>query len=207
MKHGGNGIFDYIFTLSSEEAKKYGYTYFDTIYSKVITDCPKTIRDLFFVGSNKGRLNTLYDILNSAGNASCLFHIHGVPKEMQRPFPGIIYEPIDYLTTLHKTLENNCILEILPQAVTAQTSRYYEAVCYNKKLLTNNKNVVNLPFYNPDYIHLFENPEDIDWNWVKERVAIDYHYDGRFSPIHLIDKIIELDDKEERHSHVEEETS
>ena len=45
---------------------------------------------------------------------------------------------------------------------------------------------------------VFEKPEDIDWAWVKERIPVDYHYDGRFSPVHLIDKIIELEEEKER---------
>lgn len=97
-------------------------------------------------------------------------------------------------------VKSNCILEVLATGQSGATLRYYEAVCYNKKLLTNNKNIVNLPFYNPEWMHVFENTEDIDWGWVKERVPVDYHYDGRFSPIHLIDRIIELEEQKEAQS-------
>ena len=76
-------------------------------------------------------------------------------------------EFIKYDVVLEETMKSNCILEMQLDVQSAATQRYYEAVCYNKKLLTNNKNVVNLPFYNPDYIHVFEKPEDIDWEWVK----------------------------------------
>ena len=38
-------------------------------------------------------------------------------------------------------------------------------------------------------MHIFEKAEDIDWDWVKERIPVDYHYDGRFSPVHIIDEI------------------
>ena len=119
----------------------------------------------------------------------------------------IIYNKrIPYSEVVEKNKASNCILEIISSGQSGASLRYYEAVCYNKKLLTNNKNVVNLPFYNPDYIHVFEKPEDIDWDWVKERIQVDYHYDGRFSPTHLIDKIIELEEEKEKQQNAEKET-
>ncbi len=54
---------------------------------------------------------------------------------------------------------------------------------------------------------VFEKPEDIDWEWVKERITVDYHYDGRFSPRHLIDKIIELEEEREKKKNGEKENN
>lgn len=88
---------------------------------------------------------------------------------------------------ISEVLKCNCILDALSPGQTGVSTRYYEAVCYNKKLLTNNKDVLNFPFYNPQYMKIYQNPEDIDWNWVKERVPIDYHYDKRFSPLRLLE--------------------
>lgn len=88
-------------------------------------------------------------------------------------------------------LSSNCILEIPLSAQTGSTYRYYEAICYNKKLLTTNKYVVNMPFYNPRYIKVFEKPEDIDINWLITRENVDYGYDGRFSPERFLNGIVE----------------
>lgn len=202
--------FDYIFTFDPVDAAQFGYIYTNVPYSMLRDGAKEDVEeDVYFNGSNKGRLQTLHEIYRQieAHGLTSTFRIVSVPASEQK-YEGIVYnEYLDYSQIIQGIKRSNCIIEYLSGQQHSATLRYYEAVCYNKKLLTNNKNVVNLPFYNPDYIHLFENPEDIDWNWVKERVAIDYHYDGLFSPIHLIDKIIELDDKEERHSHVEEETS
>lgn len=93
---------------------------------------------------------------------------------------------------------SNCILEVLIEGMTGATLRYNEAVCYNKKLLTNNKNIVNLPFYDPRYMRVFDSPDDIDVEWVRKQVPIDYHYDGRFSPTHIIDEILELEEQRQR---------
>ncbi len=98
-----------------------------------------------------------------------------------------------YRNIIAEVKRSNCLLEVVREFQDDPSYRYYEAVCYNKKLLTNNKRIVNFPFYNPEYIHVFEKPEDIDWDWVKERIPIDYGYDGRFSPSHLFDEVIEIE--------------
>ena len=60
---------------------------------------------------------------------------------------------------------------------------------YNKKLLTNNKNVKKFKFYNPEYMKVFEKIEDIDWKWLHEIINVNYHYDGSFSPLRFIKEI------------------
>ena len=100
------------------------------------------------------------------------------------PYPEVVAE----------AKKSNCLLEVVREGQTGPSFRYYEAVCYNKKLLTNNKNAVNFPFYNPEYMHVFEKPEDIDWEWVKERIPVDYGYDGRFSPSRIFDEVVGMEE-------------
>ena len=196
--------FDYIFSFDPMDSKKYNFIYSDTHYSTTLINKKHSdIKyDLYLVASAKtrGRLPIFHAIYKELHehNVSTLYRVNWVPKEKQKYQEGIIYnELISYPDAVEEAINSNCILEVLAKGQAGATLRYYEAVCYNKKLLTNNKNVVNLPFYNPDYIHIFEKPEDIDCDWVKERIPVDYHYDGRFSPTHLIDRIIELEEEKE----------
>ncbi len=195
--------FDYIFSFDPNDCSKYGFEFTNCHYSKLISECPNDIAvnyDIYFAGNNKNRIDLLHEIYDKIKNNKAVgyFRISEVPKKDQK-YSEIVYNKnIRYDEVIEEIIFANCILEILQSGQSGATLRYYEAVCYNKKLLTNNKNVVNLPFYNPDYIHVFEKPEDIDWEWVKERIPVDYHYDGRFSPTHLIDKIIELEEEKER---------
>ena len=193
---------DYIFTFDPIDSKNHGFIYMDTLYSTTDDDVLCNIlSDLYYIGVNKGRIDELisiYSYLNEKG-VKMEYRITEVPLKKQVFRMSIKYNNrIPYAEVVKGIKRNNTILEVLHKQQSGATLRYYEAVCYNKKLLTNNKNVVNLPFYNPDYIHVFEKPEDIDWEWVKERIPVDYHYDGRFSPTHLIDKIIELEEEKER---------
>lgn len=191
--------FDYIFTFDPLDAEKYGFIYHSIPYSVLEDTKAKFVdNDVFYIGVAKNRLSILHDIYNylSHNELSLNYRIVGVKHKDQLNETEIVYnETVDYDKTLPEIKRSNCLLEVLSNGQSGATLRYYDAVCYNKKLLTNNKNVVNLPFYNPEYMHVFEKPEDIDCEWVKERIPIDYGYDGRFSPSHLIDKIVKLEEK------------
>lgn len=202
--------FDYIFSFDYEDIKRYNYTYFNIPYSMVVENSDEEIMyDLCFFCTNKGRLNKLLRIYSDSQNHSVnsFFVINQVPSKQQKMRDSITYNKFfTYPDVVECVKKSNCILDFPIEGQSGLGARYYESICYNKKLLTTNKNVVNLPFYNPDYIHVFEKPEDIDWDWVKERVPIDYQYDGRFSPIHLIDQIIELEEEKERQQNAKKDT-
>ena len=193
--------FDYIFTVDNGDAEKYGFLLSESHYSMLVdTQCVPLQYDLYFTGQNKGRLDFLHKIYNKLkeGNVSSLFRVARVKKNEQRCI-GIVYNKmVPYQTILEEIKKSNCILEVLSPGMTGASLRYNEAVCYNKKLLTNNKGIVDLPFYNPKYMRIFEKSEEIDCEWIKERIPVDYHYDGSFSPVKLLDRIISLEEQKGR---------
>ena len=191
--------FEHILTSQPGEEERYGYTHCYYCCSVIDDGLPHTIEnDLYLINVAKGRLKQFLDVYEYAkkNNVKSFFRIAGVKKEEQLYSDEIIYNKIiSYKETVLEIKKSNCLFEILGGAQTGASMHYFEAVLYNKKLLTDNKNIVNLPFYNPEYMHYYSDPKDINWDWVKERVPVDYHYDGRFSPTHLIDKINELEAK------------
>ena len=126
------------------------------------------------------------------------FDLVDVPKNLEKMHlknqAGLNFHDKDlpYENVVSNILSANCILEMVAKGQNVQTARYYEAVCYNKKLLTNNPNIKELSFYNPKYMQHFESVEDIDFEWVKRRELIDYHYNNEFSPNHILGKLEEL---------------
>lgn len=193
--------FDYIFSFDPKDAKKYGFIYTYVPYSIISSNEANIVEnDLYLVASviTKGGpkvFHSIYKYLKERGVSAHYRLVHVRPNEQEFKNEIIYNISIDYSEVIEGVKKSNCILEVLPLGQTGPTLRYNEAVCYNKKLLTTNKDVVNLPFYNPEYIHVFEKPEDIDCEWIKKRITIDYGYDGRFSPIRILDKIVELDEK------------
>lgn len=194
--------FDYIFTFDPDDAVKYNYIYYHCLYSMLSENvCNEVDIDIYLIAAKKDRLVKLHKLYSylMEHNAKTKFRIVNVPRKEQKYANEIIYnEGIEYPEVVEEVKKSNCILEVVSEGQSGATFRYYEAVCYNKKLLTTNKNVVNLPFYDPRYMRVFEKPEDIDVEWVKKREPIDYRYDGRFSPTHLIDKIIEFEEEKKK---------
>lgn len=184
-------------TYDPADAKKYGYYHTMSVYSSCEIISKEIVHDIYFSFTGMNRLDTVQAItdqfLKKQVNANII--IAGEPSHEQyikENTRGIQFlkSRKTYKEVLEDVSASNCLLEVLQEGHSGVTLRYYEAICYNKKLLTNNKNVVNLPFYNPDYIKIFETPDDIDCEWIKKHEPVSYGYHDEFSPVHLLDEIL-----------------
>ena len=197
MKYAKRFIFgfdwDLILSFDKADCDKYGFTYMGySYYSKIDIENTNTVSsDLYYIGANKSGDNRI-QILNNvykkciSESVKCDFTVVGqtgqeVEEGIRARNRGIPYKEI-----LNNLATTNCILELVQSGQNNQTARYMEAVCYNKKLLTNNKSVIDLPFYNPLYIKVFERADEIDSDWVKEQIDVDYGYNNEFSPLKII---------------------
>ena len=176
--------------MDDEDAKQCSLIKFNTPYSKnnALSNIDKKT-DLFYCGVGKNREKLLESIDETAKKNRVKFNanIAGYTPNIRENFKT---EFLPYSNTIIKSIEANCILEVVADYQNGLTLRPYEAVCYNRKLLTNNKAIFDFDYYNPKYIHFFERVEDIDWNWVKNKEFIDYEYKENFSPLYLIEDII-----------------
>lgn len=195
-----NFSWDVIFSYDKYDCKEYGFQHLDgSIYSRLDNIEPVAeSSDLYFIGANKAGCNRIIEQIHKrCMEASVVtdFHCIDHPSAQRKPYmrnpPGLYYRKrgIPYEDVVSHVLSTNCILEVVGRGQKVQTARYYEAVCYNKKLLTNNPSVKELSFYDPRYMQYFESVEDIDFSWVKEKADIDYHYAGEFSPLHILDEL------------------
>lgn len=177
-----------IYTFDRLDAVKYGFEYTNSMYSMlrdIKKNRPKS--DLYFIGRDKGRkklIEDIFDILTSHG-CNCDFTINGVTKD-NLLFGIESSRGITYRQVVNEIQSTNCILEVIQQGQTGVTLRYYEAVCYNKKLLTNNPDIVNYPHYDERFMRVYQKPSDIDVTWVKKIDSVDYGYRGEYSPINLV---------------------
>ena len=188
---------DRIYTFDKEDAQKYGYDYLGFCYysSHHIPEKKEVTKDAYFVGGLKGqRENTIYDTYNFlvSKGVKCMFDLMPFGDSKPAPLPGANFyhgwKP--YNEILEKVQDSNCIIEICQQGQNGATLRYFEAVTMNKKLLTNNTNIKNFPFFNSKLMRIFSSVDDIDAEWIKSREPIDYNYHGEFSPTHFIDYIL-----------------
>lgn len=182
-------------------AQKYNIAYYPLVYPNVVSgkkkDCMKY--DICFVGQDKGREKELKKIaeLCRKNNIRSAFIVGksektGLVQGVQRISGKIAYSEVVQIVE-----ESNCILELAVEPYYTCSLRIQEAVVWNKKLITNNRNVDRMPCCKDSkWIHYFEKPEDIDWDFVKRNEAVDYHYNGEFSAktwLEQIENIITAD--------------
>lgn len=187
--------FNHIFTFDHLDSEKYNFQYYPYCYSKQKLDFTgdniDSKYDAFFVGNSKGRakiLNIIYkNLINNGGTAE--FYINNVEKREKLENQIKYNEPIPYNKVLDKIARSNCLIEVLEDGQAGTTLRMMEAIVYTKKLLTNNINILNSQFYDPRYIQIFKDVEDINYNFIKEKISVNYNYNNEFSPIHFIEKL------------------
>jgi len=191
-------LFDLSLSYDENEAHKYGMLHFNEFESRI--EVPKSqqypLSDVFFAGHAKDRLEILlsiYDELSMKG-LRCQYYLTGVSKKKRVSKPGITYgtNPISYRDILYYSVNSRSILEINQSNAVGYTSRFLEAVMYNKKLISNNITIKKSKFYNPMYIQCFSNINEIDVNNIlNDSIVVDYKYNDEFSPKNLITQIDE----------------
>lgn len=188
---------DKVFSFDKSDCAKYGLHYmgFNYYSMKNIKKVSNPTNDLFFVACySSSREKMICDIYNYLTNLGvvCDFHIKLFKEGYDKIIDGVHYmtygeKELLYENCLVKAQNSKCILEIIRPGQEAPTLRYMEAVCYNKKLLTNNSQITDYPYYNSEYMKCFEKVEDIDIDWLTDLKPVNYNYKGDFSPIKLID--------------------
>lgn len=192
-----SNYWDRIYTFDKADSDKYGFIYWGFNYyskNKEIS-LSKITNDIYYTGGIKGEryemIKTLYDFFQR-NNVSCNFDIALCGNKEKKSDSRLTYRKhwISYENVLRMVLSSNCILEVMQKNQSGPSLRYFEAVVYNKKLLTNNSNIVNFPFYDSRWMKIFKNIEDIDVDWILKDERIDYKYNNEFSPVHLVEKIL-----------------
>ena len=182
-----------IYTFDKGDAKKYGFKHLGFCYysAPILENVPTPSNDIFLVATaTHDRESMFHGIYKNLTKKGCLcdFHIKSY-YQLEERLNGIDYmdgKTYTYLEILNMQQNSKCILEILRGEQTGPSLRYFEAVCYNKKLLTNNPEIIHFPYYNEKYMRVFNNIEKIDIDWIKEDINVDYKYKGDFSPREMI---------------------
>ena len=203
MKYGRKYVFSKVWkkiaSFDFSDCINYGFTYLEYAYYSLIPMRYKetTNYDLYYAGRLKEK-DTRTDIIKHIANrvnGRIKFKVilTGIKKKKIEVENANIYKSnLPYEKILENVMDSNCILELLQPGQSNQTVRYFEAVCYGKKLLTNNPNLDKLPFYNSQYMRKINTVEEIDLDWVRKKEYVNYNYDNSFSPLRIY-QILGLD--------------
>lgn len=188
-------LYDIWMSFDKQESQNYSMHSFDEFESKIAVPIAKDypLSDVYFAGQAKDRFPRLlkaYDIFTKAG-LKCSYYLTGVPENERINLPNVIYSDkfMEYSQMLYYTVNSRCVLEINQEQAVGYTSRFLEAVMFNKRLITDNASVKETPFYNPANIQIVSDIAKIDPNFINNTEVVDYHYTDEFSPIHLITQI------------------
>lgn len=187
---------DIVYSSDPVDAELFGLSGFEDIYAPMPDYAGSEVkRDLFYVGADKNRAPILLAICKRLKGAKLLIHLVG-----NRKYTGAYkvlqnYVPkeaafLPYRKVIQTVAESNCILEIVESGQKGMTLRWMEALTYNKKLLTNNENARNYKYYNPEYVQIFQNADEIDVEFVKKRIKVDYGYQGDYDPQKFVRRIV-----------------
>lgn len=152
-----------VWTFDINDARKYGLNYHAQIYSAKINkkDNNNDIHyDIIFIGQDKGRLPILREIKEKFESMGLRVFMHVVRdsdvKYDDDDDDGFLLQstPMEYLDYIDCVLKSNCILDINQTGQYGLTLRVLESLFLEKKLITNNYDVLNYDFYNKKNIML-----------------------------------------------------
>lgn len=133
-----------IFTFDEKDSVEYGLKHLNQFVSlpKVLPKCD-VLTDVFFVGYPKGREERLTLMQNKFRKMGITTDLHIVKNEK---------DYLSYEDNIRHTLNAKCVLEITQNSQSGMTLRCLEALFLKKKLITDNTDIINADFYNPNNI-------------------------------------------------------
>lgn len=175
-------LYDSVVTFNEKDAVDNKFLYCsDWIYRlPSVQPLPNTKTDVFFVGSDKGRLEILIDIYKklTESDLKCEFYITDVPEEKQRYKNEIKYNHrLSYEEVLQHAMSSKCILEVLQDEQNYCSIRTIEAIQLKKKLLTTNKHIYKQRYYRPEIIQVIQDVSNININFFHFSVDENFYDD------------------------------
>lgn len=179
---------DLVVTYDHNDADENQLTYHADPYSQL----PKEMVDgqyeksgIIFYGFAKNRATEIMQVYDKLKNnhITCDFSIPDLDEEFTKERPELAnahFTP--YLEYLKRVQGTDCLLEIIQKGSRGCTFRTWEAIAYNKKLITNNPSVVDEKFYNPQFIQVIDSIDSLDVDWIKQDVKVDYGFADDLSP-------------------------
>lgn len=139
--------------------------YFKDLVDRFVSNKAELEYDIYFVGRDKGRLDILlnYKKQFEALGLSASFHI--TPDECYLKWKNSKYKHnISYDEIIEQINKSKSILDIVYDQSDGLTLRVMESIFFEKKLITNKKNIKEYDFYNKNNIFILEedNIEDLN---------------------------------------------
>ena len=167
INHLLDGIFDEIYSFDKYDIEKYNFKKASNyIYLSKPPIEPKIEYEVLFIGSLDERIYNLIKLGNylKSKNKSFKFIVIGKRKKLKKF--NLSEKELDLIEFQEKKINQeeliefykkcNIIMDLVRKNQTGLSFRFFEAMPLRKKIITNNLNVKNYSFYNPDNILLID---------------------------------------------------
>jgi len=149
------GLMDYVktvYTFDAGDAKTFNIYFKHTPYTKKIQlDTDSIEYDVLFLGRNKKRINEILSVkemLESLGIKGKFLVYNCDNKEIK------IDRFINYQEYIRMVSKTKCVLEINKKDQEGCSLRFLESLFLKKKLITNNKKIINDEYYNKNNVFI-----------------------------------------------------
>ncbi|AWG23470.1 hypothetical protein FFWV33_19000 [Flavobacterium faecale] len=167
IKNITTAIFDKIYTFDKDDAAKYG---FESICNYIYLDkteiCPKKTfgNDLYIVSAIDERVTLLNKIAAICTKQEIPFKFVLVGKKKPNNLhPGIQYttENISLQHLIPELDDSKVFLDLIRKNQNGLSFRVFDALAFQRKIISSNASIKEYPFYNPNNILVIdpENPE------------------------------------------------
>lgn len=170
-----------LYSTDPSDCRRYHMNYNHIFYPRELYTPPAAAMGgrLFFLGADKGRASYLLALKKAFEKEGLVCDIRMLPRRVSRfrrrsrqsyreEFAEILTgAPLSYAEYIKQLSGCDILLDINQAGQTALTMRVMEAIYLSKKLITNNRDIINYDFYNPRNIFLLPgdnalpSPEDI----------------------------------------------
>lgn len=143
-----------IWVFDESDAINYSLEFNTQYYFKDFTiSHEEVIYDVSFVGADKGRIDLIHELNEEFSNFNIKTYFHVIEtngiKENHRQY---YKNRLEYKELLDIISKSKVILDIVSKGQTGLTLRPLEALFFKKKLITNDKRIVNRDFYESENI-------------------------------------------------------
>ena len=149
-----------IWSFDKEDCNKYNLKYNTQFYFMLDTKRISKInkKDIYFIGGDENRIEILEKLNEEFEKMNIKCEINILKQRFKKYSLNqrklLINKPISYGDVIKNVMESFCILEINRKNQSGLTLRVMESLFLEKKLISNNKNLKNYKFYNPDNIFI-----------------------------------------------------
>ena len=185
---------DFLVTIDKDLALKYGILYYPLFYSKKYQFIKKKGNGVFFCGEDGGRLKILKSIARFLKENDIKYSFYCSNSKDEH----IDELSIHYITRMEhdKYLEelSDCavLLDLTKPGAKCCSLRFCEAVLYDKKLLSDNINIRQMPAFDGCYMAYFDDIRNVNIDFLTHGDNVVYNNKDSVKPDGFIDFISKL---------------